>query len=515
MRKPDKGKSIKLLALIAAIGLLTGCTSSIPLKKGGGATLPPPMQNAAAPVGDIEENHTQTVMLCLPSSQSGQLQMYSERILLTPSRHPAEATLEKLFTHQETTQAKPLAGEVQLSLNPGSAVEISNETATVNLGPSALILSNEERYFVCRAIANTLTQWGDIRFVNVLINGRQQGIDTAASIPLGSLTRTDNEDIKSLWDAANYQPAGGGSGFSAFATLYFPVYAGRGILAETRTINPAGRSLVEMTIALLQALSSGAVTLPNVPRLPDLVTLLSREPEIIEQPGSSGRVVHLHFYESANDALITSGIPRSVFMASLTFTLTTFLPYTAGVKVSIGNEEVAAVVPAGLYERAGEEITFEQGVMRRAQFSYFLLSSCDLYFAGANGSLTLSKRPIPHYQAYNPRYLINQLAIGPLNTDSVAGLSPVMPEGLRDSDLLGISRQQDTVLANFSANLLSLIREMDESEERLMVYSLVDTITALQGVNRVSFFIDGSQDGTFSDGIDIAGEFLRNEGIIQ
>ncbi len=500
---------------MAAASLLTGCASSIPVRNNDGVTLPPPAPVAAAPIGDAGEDYAQTVMLCLMSSQSGQLEYYPERILLTPFRHPAEAVLKKLFSHQETTQAKPIAKEGQLSLYPGSSVEISNETATVNLGPGSLILNNEERYTVCRAIANTLTQWGDIRFVNVLISGRQQGVDTAASIPLGSLTRTGNEDIKSLWDAANLQPSGSGGGISAFATLYFPVYAGRGVLAETRMVNLGGLSFTGMTLALLQALSAGAVSLPFVPRLPDLVTLLSEDPEVTQEPGSSRRVVHLRFYESANDALITSGIPRSVLMASLTLTLTTFLPYTEGIRVSIGNEEITAVVPAGLYERAGEQITFDRGVMQRAQFSHFLLSSCDLYFASGNGTLTLNKRPIPHYQVNHPRYLINQLLIGPLNTDGAAGLSPIMPDGLRDSDILGISRQGDSLLVNFSKNFLSLANGMDESEERLMVYSLVDTLTALQGIKRVRFFVNGNQEGTFAGGIDIAGEFLRNEGIIQ
>jgi len=514
MKKRCWKGACKALALVTAVSLLTGCTASIPVRISSGVTLPPAASGAAAPTGDVMEDYAQTVMLCLPSSQSGQLEYFPERILLPPFRHPAEAVLKKLFSHQETTQAKPLAKDVQLSLFPGSSVEISNETATVDLGPSALLLSNEERYSVCRAITNTLTQWGDIRFVNVLVSGRQQGVDTAAAIPLGSLTGTGDEDIKSLWDAANRQPSGNG-GFTSFATLYFPVYAGRGVLAETRPVNLGGLSFTGMTLALLQALSAGAVSLPYVPRLPDLVTLLSTEPEVTQEPGFSGRVVHLRFYESANDALITSGIPRSVLIASLTLTLTTFLPYTEGIRVSIGNEEITAVVPAGVYERAGEQIMFDKGIIRRAQFSHFLLSDCDLYFASGNGSLSLSKRPIPYYQANHPRYLINQLLVGPLNTDDAAGPSPVMPNGLSDADILGISRQGDSLFVNFSKNLKALADGMDESGERLMVYSLVDTLTALPGIRRVRFFINGEQEGTFAGGIDIAGEFIRNEGIIQ
>ena len=514
MRRFIKPKHAWASALLAALVFLTGCTASIPIRKNAGITLPPPKQDYAAPLGDTGDSFAQTVLLCLPSAQSGQLQMFPERILLSHARHPAEYTLRKLFSYTGTTGAKPLSGETQISLHPGSSIEISEETATVNLGPSALALNRKELYLVCRAITNTLAQWGDIRFVNVLVNNRQQGVDNAATIPLGSLTRTENEDIESLWEAANRLQTSA-DGFSSFATLFFPASAGRGILAETRTVNIKGRSFPDMARALLQALSDGALTLPNLPLLPDLVTLLAEDPAIIEQTGSTGRVIDLHFHENANEALISSGIPRSILMASLTYTLTTFLPYTAGVRVTIGGEQINAVVPAGLFEGAGEEILFDQGLMQRGQFSHFLLDHCDLYFANASGSLSLSRRAIPYFKANNPRYLINQLVLGPQATDSVTGLSPVLPPGLRDADLLGFSRQGDTVLLNLSAGLLPLISSSDAQQERLMVYAMVNTLTSQRGINRVRFFINSLQEGTFAGGIDVSGEFLRNEGIIR
>ena len=515
MKKKRHHQNVKILFLLTALIQLSGCTASIPLRSGTDVTLPPPAQQYEAPQGDAGTGYAQTVLLSLPSTQSGQLQMYPERILLSHTKHPAEFTLRKLFSYIGTTQANPLSESVQLSLIPGSSVEISGETATVNLGAGALALNNKERYLVSRSITNTLTQWGDIRFVNVLINGRQQGIDTAAALPLGSLTKTENDDINALWEAVNRQPAANGGSFSSIVTLYFPATAGRGILAEARPVNLQSGSFPEMTRAILQALSMGSSTLPNVPQVPDLLTLLSQDPVIEEQADASGRVVNLHFYESANEALIASGIPRSVLMASLTYTLTTFLPYTAGVRVFIGDEEIQAVVPAGLFEGAGQEILFNQGIMQRSQFSRFLLDHCSLYFANAAGTLSLTRRPIPYYEAYNPRFLMNQLITGPMNTDSVSELLPVLPPALSDADLLGITRQGDTVLVNFSGNLLTQTSSLDEREERLMVYAMVNTLTAQRGMNRVCFYIEGKQAGTFSGRIDVAGTFLRNEGIIQ
>ncbi|MDI9520935.1 MAG: GerMN domain-containing protein [Bacillota bacterium] len=501
--------------LLAALLFLSGCTSSVPIRKAGQVTLPPVSLEVTAPVGDTGESLTEAVLFSLPNAQSGQLEYVSERILLSNTRHPAEYAIRRLFTYPGTTQVKALTDQAQLSLNPGSSVELSGDTATVNLAPSALSLSNQERYLVSRAITNTLTQWGDIKYVNILINSRHPGLDTAATLPLGALTRSQDGDVAALWENADRVSASQSGPFSAIATLYYPVSAGRGILAESRLITAKEKNLSQLAQSLLQALSIKPDNLPNTLAVPDLTILLAQAPVIVESAGSTGRIVRLHFQESMNEALIAAGIPRSVMMASLTYTLTTFLPYTSGVSVTIGDEEVTAVVPAGLYEGAGEEIVFDKGVMQRTQFERFLLNHCSLYFRNAQNGLTETLRPVPYYQASSLRYLINQLIQGPKNTDSVTGLSPVLPDHLNDADLLGITRKNDTALVHFSENLRTEAKAYTDQDELIMVYAMVNTLTKTLGTDQVCFFINNSQEGMFANRLDLAGVFLRNEGIIS
>ena len=102
-----------------------------------------------------------------------------------------------------------------------------------------------------------------------------------------------------------------------------------------------------------------------------------------------------------------------------------------------------------------------------------------------------------------------------MNTDSVTGLSAAFPAPPRDADLLGISRQGDASLVNFSGNLRGLAAGLDADREKLMVYALVNTLTDQRGIRRVRFYIDGKQEGTFAGNVDVAGEFLRNEGLIR
>ena len=280
-------------------------------------------------------------------------------------------TLRRLFTYAGTTQASPLGGGVQLALNPSSAIEISGDTATVNLAPSALSLNNQERYVISRAIANTLTQWGDIRYVNVLINSRQLGLDTASTIPLSSLGKTEDGDVIALYDSLNQSAARQDSAYTAMATLYYPISAGRGIAGQSRLMTASSRSLPDMAYALLEALSTRGDVPAGTPVVPDLTTLLQGPITVDENAGATGRIVKLVFAESMNEALIASGITRSVMMAALTYTLTTFLPYTSGISVTIGTEQITALVPAGLFDGAGEQILFTNGIMQRSQFASF------------------------------------------------------------------------------------------------------------------------------------------------
>lgn len=507
-------KTTRLFPLFVALILLSGCTASLPIRQDSSLTLPPPDLGFEAPLGDAAEGTARTVLLCLPSARTGLLEYFPEKVLLSGNRHPAEYTLRRLFSYTGTTQADPLTMSSQLGLNPGSAVEISGDTATVNLAPSALNLSNAERYLVSRAIANTLTQWGDIRYVNILINNRLLGLDTASSIPLTSLGKTADGDIAALWDQVSQAPANPEAAYTGMATIYYPVSAGRGIAAQSRLITSNSRSLSDLALALLEALSAPGDRPPNTPQVPDLATLLTRPPAVDEGTGGTGRVIHLAFHEGMNEALIAAGITRSVMMAALTCTLTTFLPYTAGITVTIGAEQVGALVPAGLYDGAGEQIHFENNIMQRAQFSRFLLDHCTLYFAH-EGGLSATRRAIPHYQMHNPRYLLNQLMEGPKSTDSVPGLAAVLPEALKDADLLGIAIQNETALLHFSGQLREASATYDPQQELQMVYAMVDTLSQLPAIRQACFFIEGSQEGHFVSEIDLAGVFLRNEGIIR
>ena len=268
-----------------------------------------------------------------------------------------------------------------------------------------------------------------------------------------------------------------------------------------------------MALTLLDALSAGAEHLPGQPQYPELISLLAKEPELKETGGM--RRLALYFDESLNARLLEAGITRSVMVASLVYTLSTFLPGLNGIEIFIGPEHLTALTPSATYVNAGETIYFPNGIMQRKHFSFFLLDQCTLYFATESGRLCKSARAIPFYEAHQPRMLIHQLVLGPQNYDSVSNLLPVLPAELRDADLLGVSLDGDTLVLNFSGHLTELCASMDEKQERLLIYALVNTLCELNGVQKTSFYIMGAQPETLAGTIFLPGDFWPNLNLLQ
>ncbi|MBR6186664.1 MAG: GerMN domain-containing protein [Clostridia bacterium] len=500
-----KGRFVRAVCLLCACALLTGCAAQ-ESALAPQITLPPVQDGRAAPENDAKQTYEQTVMLYLPSLDGTQLMAVPQTATLSASRHSARTLCEMLLSHPGNDVTVPVGGAIPLSLSETDAVEVSGQVATVSLAASALRLTHEQLFTVGQALANTLCQFGDLQYVNVLISGAQPGMNIAATLPAGSFQRNNREDLGTLWARASAPLSNSRRSFAA--TLYFPAPSGKGVLCEARTLSFAFQDLSSMALTMLDALSSGADYLPGVPKCPEFRSLL-REPPTVEDTGGVRRLV-LRFTDKLNSALIDAGITRSVMMASMVFTLTTFLPGIEGIEVRIGDERINSLTPSGTYSGAGEIITFQDGLMRRRDFSGFLLSECVLYFADAEGKLRQVNRPVPFYEANSARALVEQLMLGPQSFDSRTGLSAVLPKDLRPADLLGVAYEDSVLLLNFSPQFISLSEEFGPDEEKRMIYALVNTLCELSGVKRVAFYVQGKQPETLAGTVYLPGDFLPN-----
>lgn len=489
-----------LLCLLCVMVGLGGCASreEAPAQP----TLPPPEEAAMIPLNDTQQGSEQTVLLYLPSVDGTALAAVPATASLSVSRHNAEALCRLLFAAQGNEYALALPGDVQLSGT--QPVEISGDVATVSLAASALRLSHEELFTVCQAITNTLCQFGDVQYVNVLINGVQPGMDVAATLPAGCFRENTKDDLSTLWNReASAKTA---SRHTWPVALYYPSAGARGIVCEARSLSFDSLETEDMLLTLLKALHVGPVALPELPSYPDLEAYLLQTPRVLDVNGSRRAV--LYFDTALNTAIIENGITRSVMAASLVYTITTFMPGVEGVEIHIGEEMVSSLTPSATYTGAGETIHFDNNLMRRGDFSAFLLDGCTLYFADGNGKLREVTRMVPFYESRNVRSIFNQLIRGTQPYDSVEKLQPVLPEGLRDADLIGVAFSDDTLILNFSQHWAELCREMDEQAEKQMIYAMVNALCRLQGVKRVQFLVNGTQPETLAGYMYIPGSFL-------
>lgn len=507
----------RITCLTLFLSLLSGCSASVPMRNEASATLPPVESKYEVPVADSNREYAETVLLYLPGNSGNQLITVPERILIPADQHPAEATIRKLLSFTGSDSARPLFPEALLRMNESTGgLEISGDVATVNLSANARLLSKQDLFTLRRAITNTLVQWRDIRYVNTLVTDMEPGIDQASLTPAGSMQFTRNEDAPALWDSLSTRSSLGGAEvqrFSSVCTLYFPAGYGVGIMSEVRTVSFPGQSYRQIASSLLEALSAGPQVLHQIPVMPDLNALLA-QPPVVEEEDDGSFVISLQFIDLANDTFVKAGVPRSVMMAAITYTLTTFIPQLKGIKIRIGNEQIEGIVPGGIYEGAGQQILFPDSILRRNDFSVFLLTDCTLYFADGN-SLVPVQRPIPYASAFNRRYLINQLMIGPQAYDSIQGTEAVFPQGVSAQDLIDVNKEGDTALVNFSGNILTLSQDLSPEEERLFVYSLVNTLCDTRIIKRVRFYIDGLQTETLAGAVWMPGEFLKNPEIIR
>jgi hypothetical protein len=517
MSMRGRKKHLALLAALCAALCLSSCVQTgVPVSDGRTYSLPDAPLDFSAPVGDAMLEYTQPAVFYLPRHDSDRLIAVTDTIPLSEGRLVAESIVRLLLEQPGSSIASPLGGEVKLSLYGANPVEVSGDVATVNLSASALQLDRKTLFLVSHAIANTLTEKETIQYVNTLIADKSQALDLASTLPQGALTRSMGEDIGALYEQqlsrrvlSGEDPAS--KRLTATATLYFPLSAINGIMAEARNITFDSMAPADMAVTLMKGISSGAAVVKGSPAMPLLTEYLLEAPAISQPADVGGNLITLSFSYMFDEMLQAAGISRASCLAALCYTLTTFLPNVAGVEVYIDSELVEHVMLSGT-----SGILFEDGVQRRADYAQLLLDNAALYFADASGQkLKEISRPITFYQTMNPRALLNELFKGPSAEDSETDVTAAMPAGLlKDSDIIGISLSGDTLLVNLSPSFLQAGQGLSAAGDRLLAYSLVDTLLHAASARRVAFFVGGSQIAGFTDEISWKGWFLENVGIV-
>ncbi|MCQ2749305.1 MAG: GerMN domain-containing protein [Clostridia bacterium] len=131
-----------------------------------------------------------------------------------------------------------------------------------------------------------------------------------------------------------------------------------------------------------------------------------------------------------------------------------------------------------------------------------------LYFANEKGTLTREERTLEvQTSTLLAKALIEELMAGPMNEN----LMPTIPKGTRIRQL---EIKEGICYVDFNKNFQSK-HSGGENEERLTIYSLVNTLTELTDIEKVQFLIDGEKVEDYQGYIDFSQTFSRDESIIS
>ncbi|MBR6029264.1 MAG: GerMN domain-containing protein [Clostridia bacterium] len=505
---------LSFLLTLALVFSLCGCASLTSLTGGSpqkvSPTLPPARQTGDAPVGDEGMSYQFYQPLYLPS-RDGQ-RLVARQVLLEGERggSVARSVVLSLLSAREDEQTLNLGRDISLQLSGGATqVETAGDVCTVNLASSALGLDYEDYYRLGLAVAATLDGVDGIRYVNVLTADQAVGLDVAGNLPAGTLTAHPGEELSVLWDqmAMRRTPVGVDAAtvsINATATLYFPLKDTGGFTPETRNLYFSGQTPQVMAQTLLRALSAGPMYVSGAAALPDLVSLSMREPDVSEMP-DGGRLVTFFFPGDMAARLRRAGVGWDSFVGALTYTMTTFIPAVGAVRVYQGESMVMSLEDS-IY---GDPV-FENGFLRRRHFASGLRDLADIYLA-RDGLLTLAQRAVPAARAFSPRMPLTLLMAGPLSGEE---LDAVLPTGLNDHDILGLSAEGDTLRVNLSARFAQRL-SAGEVDEQLACYAMVDTLCEALGLTRVRFYFNGEVVESLGGSLWWGGEFLYNRALTE
>ena len=501
-----KRRAVSILFLIAVF-LLTGCMNEPLRERTDTWPLPSARPGPAAPKGDAQSREKAVVTLFVPDRERSRLAARTDTVD-TQAGVTLESTVAARLLDVLTPMYPSLSGQSLRLSQTEPTVERAGNVVMVNLGYSMRLLSPREQFTVRAALTNTLAELGGISRVGVLINGREDGSDIASTNPVGLLPRISEGDIDSYWNQLDVVP---GTDITRVAALYYPCTDGIHILAESRAIafssadSPDGfrQSLIE---GVLRELTAGSAVYSS-----STVTLMPPDSYLVYPPraytpsGSADNLVELSFRAELDDYLAVRGGNRASFFASLTYTLTGFVPGLDGVIIHVGGKPVTDLAVSD-----EQSLNFENGRMNREDFDGFSAGLAVLYFPTADGRLVRVVQPIARRLTGTPRELLRLLLQG--SPDGSIGIIPGARYG--DEEILGVSINGDTALVNVSEVLADACGGLSEEQTRGFLYAVVNTLTELRGVRRVRFYVQGEEREFLNEPYSSVGEFFRNPGIV-
>lgn len=495
---------ILILALICA-GTLTGCVPlSVNLQRADQpVALPLPDEAPSAPaVGDSVPAFSQYVDLYLLSPDRQQLVPVSRAVTVGAGQSlVTEAMLALLRAGSTADASSPFPEGTRLL-----GVERNGSVAVVDLSIEARsVESGQQLFWMRQSAAETLIGLDGVEYVNLLIAGRSE---SPFDVPTGAAGGM-KENLSGAWahlsaDQELFARADAASSVERTAILYYASRDGQYIAPVARSVDISGADCITPVIEALmtQPGEGGCLRSP----FPAGSSVLTAAPEIVET-AEGRRMVKLAFDASLIAMLERQGLSAWQLYASLTYTLTGFLPDADGLIVLLGDGQLTRT------ERNGQEILLTGGEMTRSVYPDAVCRLGAAYLSSQDGGLMRLYRPMDQADAVSPRALLGELFEGPASWET--GAARVLPDGVSIDDVLGLRIESGEATVNLSSNLYKCCQGLTAQQEKALIYAMVNTLTELPSVSSVRFQVEGETVDYLVSTVFLRGALLRNPGMIR
>ena len=521
-KKRNTSYSAAALLLAMLLAALSGCQVA-------GEISPPmePSQDMPPTLSEqVEREGSFEAQLYFLSADGLRLVPETREISYTGNISRAQAAVEALTQGPSSDLLLPsLPDNITLQ-----RVELSSDACNVYLS-SSYQPSATDWIKARAAIAATIYEAEGIGSINLYLNGMEPGYEGRPLGALAPITEQLDTYVANLeqefrtWSEQTGTEAG--SFESRTVTLYFTDLNGELLIARNSTVNydrsedragiaellvgklldgdaslepvvPADLTFAEApTTALMDDFIHTifpSVTGPenDVPHPQDSLT------ETLQQDRGEG-VVILHFEKPSYD------YDENIMAGALTLTITGYIPNIRGVAIYMRQDDgtYRNLSPDGLY-------------FTREDFTDMIGLNVFLPFPDAEGSvLHRVPRAVPGKDAYDPQLRLAELFKEPADPGE---LYPYFTA----EDIEDIYVVEDIAVLNwkagFSEKLQALLADPEfiipqNRRERLFIYSVVNAITEIPGIQRVWMLEDGNKLGTVGE-LYLGNALMRNPGIM-
>lgn len=465
-------------AVAACVFLLAGCASIVKedvQKSAYPSSLASNYQNE-----DLTPKVEKTPALYFLNADRTTLVSETRSISVEQNTRPEVQVVKELLKGPADKNLQPVGDGFTLV-----SVETMYDAVNVNL--SAVGVKTDDQIFTLSlALANTLSEFLNIDYVNVYVNGRAPGYQGK---PVGALTR--NQGI--LADEKAKQQQHTALTAQIPTVLYFLDNSEKYLVPEVRNIEYSNDNYVPRVI---DELAKGPEQMYNNRQSVDSGIHLVGAPQVHTDPdGKQTLQVDLN----KPPVVFTQGFEdgQKLAKASIVYSLLGLYPGVDRIRFTVNGAQV------------------DTNTYTKEDFKSIIGASVRLYFPNADSTMLMPvDRTVSQDLASYPSTIVSELIQGPAQTDSSA-LWPAFPKGVNQQDVKSVYTAGDVVVVDFNSSILPKLKGMPAEDEMPMVYSMINSLTYLPDIRLVQFLVDDKRVQFLAGTMDIRDPMMKNPGLVK